>query len=139
MFAWVLNRPLVLTDNHSISLILKLLKVVKKSSTHESNMNWLKNKWVTDAFHGFILFLFVVTAIYCFNPSNVELFVRNGFIGSWSLSILFARKMNFHFILGEAEIRERREKSFEIKSFKSVIKYQWKILKQRKRIQQEPV
>ena len=82
MFAWVLNRPLVLTDNHSISLILKLLKVVKKSSTRESNMNWLKNKWVTDAFHGFILFLFVVTAIYCFNPSNVELFVRNGFIGS---------------------------------------------------------
>ena len=45
-------------------------------------MNWLKNKWVTDAFHGFILFLFVVTAIYCFNPSNVELFVRNGFIDS---------------------------------------------------------
>ena len=46
-------------------------------------MNWLKNKMGdTDAFRGFILFLVAVTAIYCFNPSNVELFVHNGFIGS---------------------------------------------------------
>ena len=29
MFDWVLNRPMVLTDNHSISLILKLLRQKK--------------------------------------------------------------------------------------------------------------
>ena len=46
MFDWVLNRPMVFTDNHSISLILKL-KVEKKLFTRVSAMNWLTNKKVT--------------------------------------------------------------------------------------------
>ena len=46
MFNWVLNRPMVFTDNHSISLILKL-KVEKKLFTRVSAMNWLTNKKVT--------------------------------------------------------------------------------------------
>ena len=40
MFDRVLNRPMVLSDNNSISLILKQ----KKSSTRELDMNWLTNK-----------------------------------------------------------------------------------------------
>ena len=47
MFDWVLNRPLVLADNHFISLILKLLKGRKSSFTGVSDMNWLTNKKVT--------------------------------------------------------------------------------------------
>ena len=46
MFDWVLNRPMVFTDNHSISLILKL-KVEKKLFTRVSAKNWLTNKKVT--------------------------------------------------------------------------------------------
>ena len=42
-------------------------------------MNLLTNKKVTDAFRGFTLFLVAVTAIYCINPANFELFVHTWF------------------------------------------------------------
>ena len=52
-------------------------KVEKNSSTRESDMNWQTNeKFDKDAFCGFILFLVAVAAIYCIDPSNVELFVH---------------------------------------------------------------
>ena len=42
-------------------------------------MNWLTNKKVAKILCGFVLFLVAVTAIYCINPSNVELFLRTWF------------------------------------------------------------
>ena len=71
MFDWVLNRPMVPTNNHFISNF-ETLKVEKKSLTRVTDMNWLTNKKVTKM-------LVAVTAVYCINPSNVELFVHTWF------------------------------------------------------------
>ena len=71
MFDWVLNRPMVLTDSHSISLILKLLR--QKKFVYSRVGYELADKRY---FCGFVLFLVAVTAIYCINPWNVELFLH---------------------------------------------------------------
>ena len=45
--------------------------------TRVSDMNWLTNKKVTKIL--LWIFLVAVTAIYCINPSNVELFLHTWF------------------------------------------------------------
>ena len=81
MFDWVLNRLMVLIENHSISLILA-------------------NRWQR-CFCGFIVFLVAIVSIYCINPSNVEFFEHTWFHRELVKSIMFARKMGFHFNKGK--------------------------------------
>ena len=74
MFDWVLNMAVVLTNNHSNFEILKLEK--EFSYTRVGYELTDKQKGEKDASCGSILFFVAVTAIYCINPSNVELFVH---------------------------------------------------------------
>ena len=50
-----------------------------------------------DVLSGFILFLITVAGIYCINPLNVEFFVHTWFYRELVNSIMFTRKLGFHF------------------------------------------
>ena len=77
-------------------------------------MNWLTKRW-RRCFWRFVLFLVAVTAVYCINPSNVELFLRTWFHREIIIFDLVRQKNGFPLLYGEVQVREPKEKSINTK------------------------
>ena len=73
MFDWVLNRHVVLTDNHCFSNF-ETLKVGKISFTRESDMNWRINKKVKKMFL-WTFFLWIYLEFFVHTGSHREIII----------------------------------------------------------------